>query len=250
MSGPKIHPALLLLGYTLRDLREKRGISLRTMAKSLGIAPQHLSTWELGVSRPAAEVLGFILGFLGVDPLQYRQLTRIHKQSDRLVCVEQLDPDTPSLGHVYEELAIRKFEWAPHRIPDFLHTPDFIEAKLRSRGVPADDIDQAIFTQQVRELDRPKHYPLTVLVSEATWPSTVDLPNKKNITAAIVSTDACPPGTIDGFTIYETGSGASMVALRHQHAHVYLGDPQTVRQYRSTFDRLLRTTIDGGGVPR
>lgn len=248
MSEPVLYPALLLLGHALRELREKRRVSLRGMATRLGFSPQHISAWELGRRRPPAEALGFILGFLQVRPSQYRQLTRIHQQGDRLNCVEELDPDTPSLRKVYEELAVRKFEWVPHRVPEYFETPEYIEAKLRRLGAPPDDIDQAIFAQQVHVLDRPKHYSVSILVSEAAWASTIDLPRLKNVTASIVPTDACPPGTIEGFTIYLTESGASTVVLQHQHAQIYLGEPQTVHRYRSTFNRLLGLSAGGSGA--
>lgn len=248
MSEPVLYPALLLLGHALRELREKRRVSLRGMARRLGFSPQHISAWELGRRRPPAEALGFILGFLQVRPSQYRQLTRIHQQGDRLNCVEELDPDTPSLRKVYEELAVRKFEWVPHRVPEYFETPEYIETKLRRLGVPPDDIDQVILAQQVHELERPKHYPLSILVSEGAWPYTISLPRLKNVTAGIVPADACAPGTIEGFTIYETESGASTVVLRHEHAQIYLGEPQTAQRYRSTFNRLLGLTVEEGGV--
>ncbi|ADJ48830.1 XRE family transcriptional regulator [Amycolatopsis mediterranei S699] len=240
MSELKVYPALLLLGHALRELRIKHDVSLRTMARRLGFNPSILSAWETGLRRPPAEALGYILGHLRVRPPAYRLLVQIHEQGDRLNCVERLAPDTPSLEPAYEQLAARKFEWAPHSVPKFLRTPDYIRAELQCRDVPSDDIDQAIFAQQVREIDRPKHFPSVILVSEAAWPSDTDLPRLENVTAGIVPTSTSEPGTIDAFTIYETDSGFATVVLRHEHARIYLGDPEIVKGYRSAFDRLQR----------
>src|SRR3569833_1028228 len=179
MSEPKLHPALLLLGHTLRELRTKHDVSLRTFARRLGIAPSHLSAWELGFRRPPAEALGFILGHLQVRPPIYRQLVRIHQQGDRLrrcanavrVCVAAVAPAT-------------------------------------------------------------------------------GLPRLSNVTAGIVATSAFVPGTGDGFTLYETESGLFTVVLRHEHARVYLGDPETVQRYRATFARLQDLAVDNVGASR
>ncbi|MEU8637681.1 Scr1 family TA system antitoxin-like transcriptional regulator [Amycolatopsis sp. NPDC048633] len=250
MSEPKLYPALLLLGHTLRELRTKHDVSLRTLARRLGFTPSDLSAWELGLRRPPAETLGFILGYLQVRPPIYRQLVRIHQQGDRLSCVEELAPDTTSLQYAYEDLAVRKFEWAPHRVPELLRTPESIQAELQGRDVPPDDIDQAIFAQRVRELDRPKRCANVVLVSEGVWAPATGLPRLTNVTAGIVTTSAFAPGTVDGFTLYETPSGLFTVVLRHEHTRIYLGDPETVKRYRATFARLQAQSVDDVGASR
>ena len=238
MSEPKFYPALFLLGHALRDLRTKREISLRTMARRLGFAPAFLSAWELGVRRPPAEALGFILGFLQVRPPMYRQLLLIHQQGDRHSCVEDVAPESASLESAYELHAVRKFEWAPHLLPPLLRTPEHIQAELRHRDVASDDIDQAIFAQHVREIDRPKHFPSVILVSETAWASEADLPQLKNVTAGIVPTNPSQSRVVEAFTIYETEAGMATVVLRHEHARIYLGDPATVKSYRANFAQL------------
>ncbi len=240
MSEPKFYPALFLLGHALRELRTKRGISLRTMARRLGFAPAFVSAWELGIRRPPAEALGFILGFLQVKPPMYRQLLLIHQQGDRPSCVEDAAPEMPSLEGAYELHAVRKFEWAPHLVPTMLRTPEHIQAELQCRDVASDDIDQAIFAQHVREIDRPKHFPSVVLVSEAAWASEADLPQLKNVTAGIVPTTTSCCGTVEAFTIYETEAGMATVVLRHEHARIYLSNPATVKGYRANFAQLQR----------
>lgn len=250
MSAPKLYPALLLLSHAMRDLRTKHDVSLRTLARRLGFTPGQLSSWETGVRRPPAEALGFILGYLQVSPSTYRQLVQIHGQGDRLNCVEELASDTTSLERAFEELAVSTFAWFPSSVPEFLKTPEYIQAELQSQDVPPDDIDQAVFAQQVRELDRPKHCTSIVLVSEAAWASTADLPRLKNVTARIVPTSASAPRNIDGFTIYATENGLFTVVLRHAHARIYLGEPETVKRYRSTFARLQSQVVDDVGASR
>jgi transcriptional regulator with XRE-family HTH domain len=240
MSETKSYPALFLLGHALRELRAERDISLRTMARQLAVAPAVLSSWELGIRRPPAEALGFILGFLQVKPPTYRKLLLIHQQGDRPSCVEDAAGKTPSLEGAYELHAVRKFEWVPHLVPKLLRTPEQIQTELQNRGVASDDIDQAIFAQHAREVDRPKHFPSVILVSEAAWASSADLPQLKNVTVGIVPTSSCRSATVEAFTIYETEAGMAIVVLRNEHARIYLGDPATVKSYRTTFAQLQR----------
>jgi transcriptional regulator with XRE-family HTH domain len=250
MSEPKFYPALLILGHTLRELRIQHDVSLRTMARRLGFTPASLSAWETGFRRPPAEALGFILGHLQVQPPMYRKLVHIHRQSGQPSCIEELAPDEKSLERAFEEVSVCKFEWAPHNVPDILQTAEYIRAKLQSHDLAPDDIDQAVFAHQVRELDRPKRCPNVVLVGEAAWTCETALPRLENLEAGIVPTSAAEPGTIEGFTIYESEAGCFTVVLRHEHARMYLGDTEIVKAYRSTFARLQSQSADCVGASR
>lgn len=55
------------LGELLRDARVQKGISLRTIAKDLGIAPSYLSDIENDRRVPAEEVLKRAATLLGID---------------------------------------------------------------------------------------------------------------------------------------------------------------------------------------
>lgn len=53
------------LGERIRELREQKDISLRELAKRLGVSPAFLSDIELGRRFPSAEVLAKIAKELG-----------------------------------------------------------------------------------------------------------------------------------------------------------------------------------------
>ena len=58
---------MIITGPRLRQLREKRGISLRSAARIGGIDPGTLSLVERGLANPSLPVLTAIAGVLGCD---------------------------------------------------------------------------------------------------------------------------------------------------------------------------------------
>jgi transcriptional regulator with XRE-family HTH domain len=213
MTTTPLRPALLLLGTMLRELRADRGTSLRALARTLGFTAAELSAWELGTRRPPAEAAAFILGHLHAKPADYEQLLKLHQQSDRPSYVEEIGPGATNLQQVYENHAVRVFEWAPHGLPE---------------------------VTQGRAADRPQGYRHVALVGEAALAG--GLP--QHVTVLAVPAGSCTAETTHGFSVYETASSTFTVVIRHEHARIYLGDPRTVERYRATFGRLHRKALD------
>jgi transcriptional regulator with XRE-family HTH domain len=65
---------------TLRDLRVKRGLSLREAARRAGIDPAHLSRVERGKSQLSVDALGRLAPVLGLRGLT-RQLAPFREAS-------------------------------------------------------------------------------------------------------------------------------------------------------------------------
>lgn len=110
-------PALLALGAGLRDARERRDISLRELARVLGIHPANLSTWELGTAGPNPATVARILGCLQAKGAEHKQLTALADHANR---VDQTTSSLIDLLGAYQQLSSRIIEWAPFRVPDLL----------------------------------------------------------------------------------------------------------------------------------
>ena len=65
------------LGKLIRDLRESREMSLRSLADAIGLPPSNLSYVEQGVNPPSGEAYKKIVEKLNPD-------VRIHKKLDKL----------------------------------------------------------------------------------------------------------------------------------------------------------------------
>jgi transcriptional regulator with XRE-family HTH domain len=52
--------------YTIRELREIRGLSREELAEKVGVAPGVIERWERGEEHPNAMQLEFLAGLFGV----------------------------------------------------------------------------------------------------------------------------------------------------------------------------------------
>ncbi|RSM36035.1 XRE family transcriptional regulator [Amycolatopsis balhimycina DSM 5908] len=242
-------PALLALSASLRTARIAEGLGLRQLAHKLGISAQALSLWETGKRAPAIEDVAHVLGFLRVSPVEYGRVMRLRRQLDDPVSIETLDAGSTSQRRTLEALAVRTFEWAPHVVPEPLQTSEYIRAIAQDHAAKPDDLDQAAFEHQVRQLDHGWTGHRTVLVgaaalAPATEPQLQALRAAANLPGLVVK--IVPPSVakaIDPFTIYEGQASAFTVALRHQENVIFINEPDAVQSYRSTFKALERGSV-------
>ncbi|WP_411825364.1 helix-turn-helix domain-containing protein [Luteolibacter sp. AS25] len=89
------------LGEKIRDLRKKKGISLRELARRVGISPSFLSELETAQGYPSTAVLERLAGELGVAATEIRKLDMRSKLSE----LRSLLENDPGWGPVFEELA-------------------------------------------------------------------------------------------------------------------------------------------------
>ncbi|WP_410597069.1 Scr1 family TA system antitoxin-like transcriptional regulator [Amycolatopsis sp. lyj-23] len=242
-------PALLALSASLRKARTAEGLGLRQLAHKLGVSAQALSLWETGKRAPAIEDVAHVLGFLQVDSAEYNRVMRLRRQLEDPISIEALDASPTSQRRTLEELAVRIFEWAPHVVPEPLQTPEYIQAMAREHVVAPDDLDQAVFEHQVRQLGQGWTAQRTVLLGAAalkpaTGPQLQALraaSNGPGLVVKIVASSAAK--TTDSFTIYEGTGKTFTVALQHQDNLIFISEPDTVQGYRSTFEALERKSF-------
>jgi transcriptional regulator with XRE-family HTH domain len=241
-------PALLALSAYLREARTSEGLGLRRLATKLGVSAQALSLWETGKRAPAIEDVAHILGFLRVSPAEYNWVMRLRRQLDDPVSIGSLDAGSASQRRALEELAVRTFEWAPHVVPETLQSPEYIQAIAQDAAGP-DDLDQAVFEHQVRQLDQGWTGHRTVLVGAAALAPAIE-PQLQALRAAAnlpgLAIRIVPPSAAkatDPFTIYEGQGKAFTVALRHQDNIIFVSEPDAVQSYRSTFKALERGSV-------
>ncbi|MFJ7213582.1 Scr1 family TA system antitoxin-like transcriptional regulator [Amycolatopsis sp. NPDC098790] len=251
MTNPPPHlPALLALSTSLRAARTQRNMGLRQLANRLGIQAQILSLWETGKRPPTLEDVAHILGFLRVDPTEYKRIMLIRRRLDSLNPFETSGADSISLQRIFEDVAIRILEWAPHIIPEPLQTPDYTHAILQGSATQPDDIDQELFARQVQQLDRRSSCSHSVLLGESATDGNFGsqlngaAATRSQLSIKIVPTSACFAGMIEPFRIYETAGKVFTVALLHTHNTIFVTEPDAVKRYRSTFRKLEQEAVD------
>ena len=66
------------LGKLIRDLRESREISLRSLADAVGLSPSNLSYIEKGVNAPTGEVYLKIVEKINPDKKAYQKMDELY----------------------------------------------------------------------------------------------------------------------------------------------------------------------------
>ncbi|MFF4600534.1 helix-turn-helix domain-containing protein, partial [Amycolatopsis sp. NPDC001370] len=162
------------LGAALRKAREERGVSLRSVAKDLGIDPSTLSRWEAGKRVPPPADIARILGHLGIDNSRYDEIMGMLDGVDAtqwlaISLPEQRQQNSALLD--FEATANTITEVAPLLIPGLVQTRGYARAIMSGGTVPADEINTRVATRlgrrDVVSADRPDPANLVALIGEA-----------------------------------------------------------------------------------
>ena len=86
------------LGETIRNLREKAGLSLRELAKRAGVSAPFMSDVELGRRYPSDDVLGVIATCLKVKPDELKKFDNREAVAD----FKRLLEVNPALGFAFK----------------------------------------------------------------------------------------------------------------------------------------------------
>ena len=85
------------LGQRLRELRDKADLSVRELAKRIGVSSPFLSDIELGRRFPSVEVLGKLAAALNVSPEELKQ----HDNRGPIADLKRLMDSDPKLGFAF-----------------------------------------------------------------------------------------------------------------------------------------------------
>ena len=85
------------LGQRLRELRDKADLSMRELAKRIGVTPPFLSDIELGRRFPSEEILAKLAGALGVSLEDLKQYDNRGPIAD----LKRLMDSDPKLGFAF-----------------------------------------------------------------------------------------------------------------------------------------------------
>ncbi|WP_033401936.1 helix-turn-helix domain-containing protein [Actinopolyspora mortivallis] len=128
-------PQARLLGAELRELRKESGITVRELAKRVGLGHAAVSRYETGVRSPARDLLARILAELGASGERYDELMELQRRASE----PNLIADSRSGLHKhllnlaeFERTANRIVHVAPLVIPGPLQTRAYAEEIMSS----------------------------------------------------------------------------------------------------------------------
>ena len=247
-----VAPRTRTLAASIRTVRKDASFGLRELARRIGISPQLLSAWELGLRTPRLEDITAILGALGVIGEQKEQILALAKGPAEPGWLTYGKPGIPQqLAAVIEcEKAAESIaEWSPMEMPGLLQTPAYARA-LFSNGSSEYDIEHRVRLRMERRRLIVGREPtlFEALIGEAALrdhigsPATmaeqlrflVEIAAFRTISIRVVPAHCgWHPGLAGRFILYSLVDKSAVVYFEHLSSGAFVPDDYDVRKYRA-----------------
>lgn len=256
------NPRTRALATLLREARETSGLSVRGLARKLGVAHTTVSRWETGYNVPTMADVATTLAFLGVRGAEREKILAVAQGATQPDWLASGMPRAVTGAAVsdMERTATVMMEWCPLVIPGLLQTADYARAILARSAYPGFDVNTAVLVRLGRRdaLTRPRPLRLTALVGEPALRGgiggpTVMLDQLRHLQAMAdlptVTLRMVPvsgewhPGLTGPFIAYDFEADPSIVHLEHHRASAFLYDPGDVAAYQEAADVLGRVAL-------
>lgn len=247
-------PRARFLGAELRDARTKADLSVRELARRLGIGHAKVSFWENGKKIPTTEDVASYLTAIGVtgeERDRLLEMARLAEQPNWLLAgVPGIDAELGALME-FEKTARAVMVWAPLLIPGLLQTGDYARAIMGNS--PSADTRVAMRLGRRDILTRRHPVQFTAIIAETvlreaiTEPEitiaqldhlrrTAELPN---VTVQVMPSRAgYHPGLAGPFVLLEFPKAKPIVHLEHHRSSAFVFDDDDVTAFAEVAERL------------
>ena len=141
------------LGAQLRKLREQKGLSTRSVARSLGVSPASINRTELGTRCPGREEVSALCALFGVVGEEKRELLdRVSETKDNAawLATDHIPDQVASLMVLEREaVAIKGVEVS--LVPGLVQTGDYARLILSAALAPGLDLERQVATRLGRQ---------------------------------------------------------------------------------------------------
>ncbi|WP_410667374.1 helix-turn-helix domain-containing protein [Amycolatopsis sp. cmx-4-68] len=248
-------PRARTLAASIRTVRTDAHFGLRELARRIGISPQLLSQWELGLRVPRLEDVTAILGALGVIGERKQQILTLAKGAAEPGWITYGTPGIPQqLAAVIEceKAAESIVEWSPMGIPGLLQTPAYARATFSAFGLPRDQADKhlAARIQRQRHLAEVSFEALigeVALRDRIGTPATmfdqlhslIEMAARHTVTLRVVPARCgWHPGLAGPFILYSLTDGTSVLHFEHLSSGAFVPDNYDVGVYRAGIKKI------------
>ena len=253
-------PKARVLGAELRELREKADLTVRDMAKRLGVAPGTVSRYERGERAPRPEYVARILGTLGVTGAKYDEIVDFAASASEPNMIA--DESTGLHKHLIE---LSEFDRAASRIVHVapLVIPGPMQTRAYAREVmvllPAGERDVRVELRMARREAIAEPRDIEAFITERALrdclggPSVMveqlrhltELSSRPNIAIRVLPANL-NRWTLahDGaFVLYEFPKASPIVHLEHYRGPAFLYDAKDVSSYLQAVDTLANAAM-------
>ncbi|MBW4721243.1 helix-turn-helix domain-containing protein [Saccharothrix obliqua] len=256
-------PKSVALGAELRAARDNAGVTLRELAKRLGVDHSSLSRAESGERPPAPHVVLAILRALGVEGAERERIVDMSRVPDDAVWMAVAIPDLRSQLSALlslEQVATGITDVSPLLVPGLVQTSGYARAVMRAGGVPPEDVEIRVATRLGRQdvlkrVDRVRYTAfigvpalragiggpevmaeqLDHLVKVAEWPN-VEL-------HVIPEAVGWHPALEGAFMVLDT-EALSVVHVENRRSGLFYQDVEDMAAYREAVDQLREIALD------
>lgn len=256
-------PRAIALGQRLRAAREAKAMSLRTLAKQVGIEHTALGRFELGERSPSPEQVSAILAVLGVNgPAANETIDLSRDTSGTAWLAIGLPEQRTQMAALLEieQLATEIVDVSPLLFPGLLQTGPYARAIMRAAGVPEDEVETRVAVRLGRRdiltRDNPVH--LTALIGETVLTQTIgddrvmqgQLDHALKMAAmpnvdlrAIPQSAGWHPALEGPFVILTIDGSTSMVHLENRRSGLFLQEGEDLAAYKAAAEKVLQLAM-------
>ncbi|HET9257717.1 MAG TPA: helix-turn-helix transcriptional regulator [Pseudonocardiaceae bacterium] len=258
MTEPGGAPRARALAGALRQAREAAKISVREVARRLGIVHSVVSYWETSKRVPRLEDVASYLTAIGVTGDEREAILALARHaSDQ----DWLTVGIPGISQQLagtmecERAAAAIIDWSPHIVTGLLQTSDYARAIIGSETLPTAEVEARVLVRMGRRdvIMRSNPVRLTAYLGEAALHEMIGglrvmadqlrhlikLAESDTITIQIVrSYQGWHPGLHGQFVLYDFDGSPSIVLLEHHRTGAFVADQDDVAAYKTAVDKI------------
>lgn len=263
MTEPGGAPRARALAGALRKAREDAKISVREVARRLGISHSVVSYWETSKRVPRIEDVGSYLTAIGITGDEREAILDLGRHAD---AQNWLTVGIPGISQQLngtmecERSASTITDWSPHIVTGLLQTSNYARAIIGGGDLPASEVETRVLVRMGRRdvITRSNPVRLTAYLGESALHEMVGGPQvmadqlrflvklaeSDTITIRIVrSYQGWHPGLNGPFVLYDFDGAPSIVLLEHHRTGAFVTEPDDVAGYKSAVDRIDRLAM-------
>lgn len=251
------------LGVQLRKLRESRGLSTRSVAKSLGVSPASINRTELGSRSPSREEVSALCAVFGVVGDEKQELIeRVGESKDNAAWLAtELVPDQVASLMILEREAVEITAVEVGLVPGLAQTADYARLVLGTVLEPGIDLERRVATRLGRQavLSKPRAPEVGIYIDEAVLWRSLGSPvvvqeqlknllvvqRRENVAVRVIPLDAGTHGALRGsFTLYKLADGTPYVFVEARSFSVFVTESSAVQSFMQACKGLKEHALD------
>jgi transcriptional regulator with XRE-family HTH domain len=258
VTEPGGAPRARALAGALRQAREAAKVSVREVARRLGISHSVVSYWETSKRVPRLEDVASYLTAIGVTGDDREAILDLGRHAD---APDWLTVGIPGISQQLagtmecERAAAAITDWSPHIVTGLLQTSDYARAIIGGESLPAGEVEARVLVRMGRRdvIMRSNPVRLTALLGEAALHELiggsrvmadqlrhlVKLAESDTITIQVVrSAHGWHPGLNGPFVLYDFDGAPSIVLLEHYRTGAFVSESNDVADYKTAVDKI------------